>query len=63
LGLVDRQDPFDAFQLEKNSLLPNNLQSISALQLDAFVDDRKINLAPERNTTLLPFETKALLVG
>jgi len=60
---VDRKKAFDRLDLKNQRPIDNDVQSITALEIDCFVANRQRYLALKRNARLLKFVTETLLIG
>ncbi len=63
LRLVNRKDVFYALQFQNYSILNNQVEAITAVQLDAFVLDRQRYLALKSKIPQVKFATQTLLVS
>jgi hypothetical protein len=60
---MDRQNPFDRFQLDDHFIVYEQVDLVSTIELQALVRDRQIDLALEGQTPEMQFMAQALLVG
>jgi hypothetical protein len=63
LCVVDWQEVLDAFQFENDFILNDEVQSIPAIQLYAFVFDGQGHLALKSQPTEVEFVTQTLLIS
>ena len=60
---MNRQDLFYGLQLDDDFLADDQVDFVSAIQLQAFIRDREIDLAFERKAAEMQFVTETLFVG
>ena len=60
---MDRKQPLDRLDFEDNLVGYNDVQSVSAIESDAFVNDRQWHLPRESNIRLFEFVAKAFLIS
>ena len=57
------QNPLDGLQLHDHFIADDQIYFVSAVELQALIRNRKIDLTLERQRTEMQFMTQALLVG
>ncbi len=60
---MDRQNPFDGFQLNDHFIIHDHVDLVSTLELQSFVRDREIHLAREWQSAKMQFVAEALLIS
>lgn len=63
LGLVNREQFFYRFQFQNHFVLHKEINSVTTIQLQAFVSDREVHLPLKAQSPKLKLVAKALLVG
>jgi hypothetical protein len=63
LGLVNRQQFFYGFQFQNHFVSHKEIDSVTTIQLQAFVFDREVHLPLKAQSPKLKLVAKALLVG
>jgi hypothetical protein len=63
LGFVDWHDSLDGLQFDDDFTVHDHVDFVSTIELQAFVRNRKIDLAFERQSTEVQFMAQALFVG
>src|SRR4029453_10638503 len=63
LRFMNKQHMFNAFEFKDDQIIHNQIDTITAVQVNAFVCDRKRHLPPELNPTEVQFVTQAFFVS